>query len=312
MSNRVHVSVLIPAYSRSLYLIRVLQSLSIQTYNYFEVIITDDSPDDVIESYIKKTDYAFPIKYYRNSPPKGTPLNWTEGMQYASGEWIKVIHDDDWLSDENALQLFADAAKENVDCIFSGYVAYYEGTKKEINQTISQKRFQKIKKHPNLLFVSNELGSPSTVMFRKSISELYDPALKWLVDIEAYIRMLRNYHCVYVDNPLIKMSLNETQVTNDCFRNPSVEVYEALVYYRKHGTDTHKSIKAYDAWWRLIRNLSVRENNMLKKYSRGETIPDFLQFIVRFQSFIPKVLLKSGVISKLLMSVCYCLFLSKK
>jgi len=308
MSASPEISICIPAYKRLDFLKRLLDSISAQKFKSFEVIITDDSPDDIIESHIKNTEFSFPIKYYRNIPSKGTPLNWIEGIQYATGKWIKIIHDDDWLTDADSLQKFADAISEKTDCIFSGYYTCFENTHKSINKTISQKRFQKIYNHPHDLFASNEIGPPSVVMFRKTITELYDPELKWLVDIEAYVRIFQRYRCVYIEEPLITMSHNETQVTNDCFRNPSVEIYEALVYCRKHGADSYKSLKSYDAWWRLIRNLSVRHFEMLQAYSRGEFIPEFLQFIVRFQSSIPAFFLQTGISSKSLMLLCYYVF----
>jgi glycosyltransferase involved in cell wall biosynthesis len=299
------ISICIPAYKRIDMLKRLLDSVQYQTFRSFEVIITDDSPDDLIESFIHSTPFSFPIRYYKNSPPKGTPLNWMEGIKYAHGEWIKIIHDDDWLTDANALQYYADAVTESADCVFSGYYAYYENTRKSVDKTISQNNFQKICNHPYYLFASNDLGPPSVVMFRKSVTELYDPALKWLVDIEAYVRILSKYRCVYIDRPLITMSYNDTQVTNECFRNPAIEIPEALIYYRKHGDLSFRRMITYDAWWRLIRNLDIRKVQQLGHFSGGEAVPEFLQRIVVYQSYIPVQLLKNGIVSKLTMFFFY-------
>jgi GT2 family glycosyltransferase len=230
-----------------------------------------------------------------------------EGIRYAVGEWIKIIHDDDWLTDADSLQKFADAASENVDCIFCGYHAYFENSRKSINKTINPKEFQRIYKHPYYLFASNDLGPPSVVMFRKAISELYDPSLKWLVDIEAYVRMMQKYRCVYINKPLITMSYNDTQVTNECFRNPVIEIREALIYYSKTGPVCHKRILTYDAWWRLIRNLDIRNIAQLHEFSGGGAVPDFLRNIVLYQKNISSTLLRVGAISKLLMFFFYIL-----
>jgi glycosyltransferase involved in cell wall biosynthesis len=307
MLNSPYISICIPAYKRLDFLKRLLNSISIQNFRPFEVIITDDSPDDIIASYVRNEKFSFPVRYYKNSSPKGTPLNWMEGIQYAKGEWIKIIHDDDWLTDANSLQYFADAASENTDCVFCGYHAYFENTRKSINKTISQKEFQRIYKHPYYLFASNDLGPPSVVMFRKSVNELYDPALKWLVDIEGYVRMMQKYRCVYIDKALITMSYNDTQVTNECFRNPAIEIREALFYYQKNGSICHRRMVCYDAWWRLLRNLGIRSLPEIKVYAGDLAVPLFLQDIVSLQRRIPLNLLKIGLISKLFMFLTYSL-----
>lgn len=306
------ISICIPAYQRTAYLKRVLDSVARQSFTDFEVIVTDDSKDDSVEIFLKERAYNFSLQYIHNKPAKGTPLNWTEGMNYARGEWIKIIHDDDWLTGEDSLQQYVNAINSSVDCIFSGYIAHYEKDGKEIDKTISQKRFSRLVNHPYYLFASNEIGPPSVVLFRKTMKELYDPSLKWLVDLEAYIRILLKYKCVYVNRPLITMSYNETQVTNDCFGNPDVETKEALIYYKKSGAATHARVLTYDAWWRLLRNLSIRSKDEIIQYAYGEMIPDFLFHIIEFQKRIPLAILKIGFFSKIFMLISYVVCSIKK
>lgn len=301
------ISICIPAYSRQLFLQRLLESIELQHFRDFEVIITDDSPADVIEQFLKNKLYNFPIQYIRNQTPLGTPVNWTEGMKYAKGKWIKVMHDDDWFSNPDSLATYAGAIKDTVDCIFSGYTAFYEAGSKSINKTISTNQFSKLKSYPYYLFGNNVIGPPSVVLFRRDLQELYDPGLKWLVDLEAYVRMLKNCKCIYIAAPLIIMSYNDTQVTNECFRNPDIEVREALIYYRKNGEIVRKRLLAYDAWWRMIRNLEIRTEEQLNYFSKGESVPDFLWRILNFQKRIPLAVLNKGVFSKLLMFTSYLL-----
>ena len=113
------------------------------------------------------------------------------------------MHDDDWFSSADSLKVFAEHMNEKVDCIFSGYSIYTEKTKTLENQTISMARFEAIQTHPYLLFAKNELGPPSVLLFRSSVNELYDPTFKWLVDLEAYIRMMLRFKAVYIPQPLI-------------------------------------------------------------------------------------------------------------
>ena len=299
------ISICIPAYNRLNYLRRLLLSIEQQEFKDFEVIITDDSTTNEVQEYIEHTIFPFSLQYHKNNPVKGTPLNWMEGIKYAKGKWIKIMHDDDWFTDPNSLKGFSELISSDIDCIFSGYYAFYEEKSKLVNKTISLSGFKRIKEYPYFLFGDNVIGPPSVLLFRNGMKELYDSQLKWLVDLEAYVRMLKSYQCVYISKPLITMSYNDSQVTNDCFRNPDVEVREALIYYKKNGPVVYQKIMAYDAWWRMIRNLKIRTEKDLALYAKGENVPEFLYKILAFQKNIPVSLLNIGVISKILMTISF-------
>mgnify|MGYP000471390400 CR=1 FL=1 len=71
-----------------------------------------------IEQYLKTIHVSFPIQYIRNKETLGTPKNWTAGIPYASGQWIKVMHDDDYFSDADSLNAFANAIDDEKEVIF--------------------------------------------------------------------------------------------------------------------------------------------------------------------------------------------------
>src|SRR5215203_885011 len=118
MSNRVFISICIPAYKHVEYLKRLLDSTVIQTFKNFEVIITDDSPGSEVEQLCLQYKSLLPIKYIRNNVPLGSPGNWNACIGNASGQWIKIMHDDDWFANEESLKSFADAAFQNGDSNF--------------------------------------------------------------------------------------------------------------------------------------------------------------------------------------------------
>ena len=45
-------------------------SIKSQTYNNFEVIVTDDSPNNSVELLCKEFEVYFTIRYYKNNPIK--------------------------------------------------------------------------------------------------------------------------------------------------------------------------------------------------------------------------------------------------
>lgn len=299
------ISILIPAYERPDYLKRSLDQIAIQRFTDFEVIITDDSSSNAVEDFIRSASYSFPIQYRRNRPALGSPRNWTGGIDLATGEWIKILHDDDWLSSPDSLSQFVNAIRPGVDLIFGGYEAVYEESGKRVDRVITMRQFDRLTKDPFRLFAGNLIGPPSVMMYRRSVTEQFDPALKWIVDWEGYIRMLQKNKAAYMDRAVIGMSYNATQVTQSCFGNPNIEIPEALIYYAKHGDRTRSTWITYDAWWRLIRNLSIRSVSELRKYSNDLPVPGFLERIVRHQRFLPLAWWKIGLISKIGMFISY-------
>lgn len=299
------ISICIPAYRRLGFLKTLLDSIQTQIYKNIEVILTDDSDvDDSVESFLKSSNYTFTIKYNKNALNLGSPKNWLASISYAKGDWIKIMHDDDYFSSPTSLQEFVDEISDNVDCIFSGYDAVYENGQIK-NVTISSNRFRQFVHHPLNLFSDNIIGPPSVMMFRRTITETFDIRLKWIVDWEYYIRLALKYKLKYISKSLINVSYNETQITNSCFLNPAVEIPETLIFTNKYGNFLFRNILAYDAWWRLIRNLRMRDLSGFIKYSSDITINDNIFKIVRFQSYIPLTILKVGAVSKLLMSISY-------
>lgn len=302
---RILVSILIPAFERPDYLRRSLKQIALQSFRDFEVIVTDDSATDAIESFLREQTFDFPIRYRHNSPAKGTPLNWTSGIDLAAGEWIKILHDDDWLARPDSLDEYVRAIRPEIDLIFSGYEAVFEETGHREDRTISKHAFDEITRNPYKLFASNRIGPPSVLMFRRGMTEHFDPQLKWIVDWEGYIRMLQQHGAVYVDRPLICMSYNATQVTKSCLGNPAVEIPEALIFYAKHGEKTRSSWVTYDAWWRLMRNLSIRSEAELIRFAAGRPAPPFLLRLLKHQLLLPLAFWRIGVLSKFGMFLSY-------
>ena len=121
MSNP-FISICIPTYRRAHLLKTLLDSIYIQTYRDFEIIINDNSPDDEVEILLRSYANKLPVSYHRNDPPGTASENTNAVMLRAEGDWIKIMHDDDWFAAADALQQFADAAKKSEkDFIFSAF-----------------------------------------------------------------------------------------------------------------------------------------------------------------------------------------------
>ena len=261
------ISICIPAYKRTHYLRRLLTSIAQQTFTNFEVIVTDDSGNDNnVAALVKEFDSAFALRYYKNTISRGTPANWNEGISKANGEWIKLIHDDDWLASPTSLQNFADATSHGKKFIFSAYTNHYEdeNTTETVRMTVFWRR--NIKKNPSTLLAKNVIGPPSVTMVHQSVKETYDERLKWRVDTDFYERVLRAENTFYyTDQPLMNVGISKSQVTQSCLYKPEVELPEGLTLLQKYGVSSLQNIWVYDAWWRLFRNMNIKNGRTIKR-----------------------------------------------
>lgn len=285
-----------------------------QSFRDFEVVITDDSNDSTVSDFIEKYKEKFPIIYQKNPIALGTPENWNESMRKAKGTWIKLMHDDDWFADENALQMFDEATLQNPDCsfIFSAYhnVSENKGQKKKVQLKWLGNIL--LKRSPLNLFKKQFIGNPSCTLIRREVDLWYDSRFKWVVDFEYYIRCLRKVKkYFYIDQALINVGINDEQVTNYTFRKPEVEIPENHLMVEKMGTAILRNIFVYDYFWRLYRNLGIKNESEIAVFYKKDIHP-LLKQMIHFQRRIPSQILSTGVFSKLLMAGNYAISLFRK
>lgn len=98
MSKPPFFSICIPAYKRREDLCRAIESCLAQSDGDLEVLIGDDTPDDsvkqvVVERFSKESR----VRYFHNQPSLRQAANVNNLFAEARGEWIVLVHDDDYL-----------------------------------------------------------------------------------------------------------------------------------------------------------------------------------------------------------------------
>ncbi|HMU59983.1 MAG TPA: glycosyltransferase [Chitinophagaceae bacterium] len=300
------ISICIPAYKNIKFLKRLFDSIAIQDFRDFEVIVTDDSPGKDVELLCNTYEASFSLIYYKNYPALGSPANWNKGISYAKGEWIKIMHDDDWFVSSRSLGIFASATKiSDIRFIFSGFNNVSEDNKFEVNTITAYEKYL-LRKNPVNLLKRNFIGHPSTTLIRKDIVGKYDEKLKWVVDLEYYIRVLgTSGNFFLIDGSLINIGISKEQITSLVFRKPDIEIPENIYLLKRIGTKALKNIFAYDYFWRFIRNLKVRDIGILRTYYNIGDEPDLLLVMVKQQKLLPFFLLNIGAFSKVAMLFSY-------
>ena len=114
-------SIVIPAYKRA-FLKKAINSILEQTYANFELIIVDDNSPEDLNSIVSLYNDSR-ILYYKNKKNCGAidvVDNWNICLNYAKGDYIICMGDDDMLA-PNALEEYAQLIKKypNVDLFHS-------------------------------------------------------------------------------------------------------------------------------------------------------------------------------------------------
>ncbi|MDR0427451.1 MAG: glycosyltransferase [Dysgonamonadaceae bacterium] len=227
------VSVCIPSYKQASFLERCLNSISAQTYTDYEIVVSDDSPNDEIEQLIKKYEHI-PVLYRKNRTPLGSPENWNNAIRMASGEYIKIMHHDDWFSSPSSLEDYVDLLDKNPDSYFAFSACRDIGKEREIAHHPNNYELNSLKKNPDILSLGNFVGAPSTTIFRRNVDMFFDKNLIWFVDIEFYIRLLRKFPSfVYSNKELVYIGISENQISNYCVNNEDLITKERNYFFEK-------------------------------------------------------------------------------
>lgn len=109
-------SVIIPNYNHASFLKERIDSVLLQSFQDFEVIIIDDGSTDksleIIKNYEEESKIARIIFQNKNS---GSPfVQWKTGIEAAKGQWVWIAESDDFAS-PNFLSQCAECIQNNID-----------------------------------------------------------------------------------------------------------------------------------------------------------------------------------------------------
>ncbi len=124
------VSVIIVTYNSSQFIEEALESVSVQTWDEIELVITDDcSVDDTVEicrNWLNANKNRFlRTKIIESAVNSGVPANANRGLYAATGEWIKFLAGDDTLKPNSITDNMKHiAARPEIKVLFSRMEVY--------------------------------------------------------------------------------------------------------------------------------------------------------------------------------------------
>lgn len=241
------VSICIPAYNDEAGITRLIDSIKKQTFTDYEVILSDDSAESVaerIKNQIEASGNNF--KYFRHETHTGPADNWNNSIALASGDYIKIMHQDDFFTNEDSLKHYVELLEKTpeADMAFSGSKEVYSDH--SFDRCISASDEVSLNKTFNFLFLRNCIGAPSAIIFKKGVDVKFDSRLKWFVDIDFYMAILQsNSKYAFTREPLVSIGHGEGQVTNTCVYNSKVLSTEGKILYKKFNLNKDFACKLH-------------------------------------------------------------------
>lgn len=113
-------TILITTYNRYHFLQRAIQSSLAQTYPC-EILVCDDASRDDTAAYCQQCQPR--IRYLRNETNQGHAATVNMGLSHATGEWIKLLDDDDML-EPHCLATMASAIVQHPQAVVVSSLAY--------------------------------------------------------------------------------------------------------------------------------------------------------------------------------------------
>lgn len=302
------IAICIPTYKRPELLQKLLESIQAQTFQNYEILINDNSPDESVKKLVEGYIGRLAISYVLNQPPVTAVENGILVMRRARAPWIKVMHDDDWFATTTALQQFADAAANSgKDFIFCASNQVDLDTHKVSAELLNEDRKKMLDDSIFSLAYLNVIGHPSVVMHKKDVSVEYDPSFNWVLDVDYYIRYINQHNgYYYLPEQLVNIGKNSGQESNKYYKNPLVEIPEYFTLLSKYEHDLLlKNEYVFHLVWNMCKRYRIKNIAQVKSLGYTGILPAKLEEIIRVQQKIPRLILKQTPWSKKLMRRCF-------
>jgi len=220
------ISVIMPYYKKIAYIKRAIQSVILQSYKKFELIIVYD--DENLADYYKIKKIVAnnkKVKIIINKKNLGAGYSRNIGISNSNGEIISFIDSDDTWHPEKLKKQLNFINKNNYSFVFCGYKKIFN--KKFINVTSNSAYLD----YSDLL-KSCEIGL-STVMLKKKIinSHLFSD-LKTQEDLAAWLKVTKKNRAFFLNETLVNWYSTKNSLSTN-FLQKLKDAYKVYYIYQR-------------------------------------------------------------------------------
>lgn len=226
-------SICIPTYEMGGYgfefLDQLLTELKQQTFQDFDVVISDQSSDEKILNVCSKHTNDIPIHYTSYQENKGkAACNINNAMKNASGEIIKILYQDDFFVSKDALSKINEQFNLGSKWVVNGFTHSND----KINFFNTRIPFY----GDHVLIGENTIGNPSNISVINKDLIFMDESILYVVDCEYYFRLNQQYGPpTVIDDILV------------CARHHPVSAVDRPEFYNLKGPEVEYCLKKHNA-----------------------------------------------------------------
>lgn len=237
--TRLKLSICIPAYNRPVWIRRALLSLldtAPEIQNQVEVIISDDSTIPNTQTSVNEllTTWKGAWTYQANSPSLGMAANWNCCIHMASGEYVLILHDDDYLQPKainRIVTTLCDHAEASA-LLFGVNVVDPNG--KVIKRQASQfTQFLTQEEALQLVLTNSSFIRFPGMVFRKTIFKevgYFDETIGGIADIHLWVRICQEYGLLYVSDLIANYTVHSNALTMNMFTLDTLRKIDKIFY----------------------------------------------------------------------------------
>jgi len=208
------ITVIIPTYKRAHALPKAIASVQAQSYENWEIVIVDDNDpcsnaraqtEAVMEQYADEQR----IKYIRHSANKGACQARNTGVDFAQGEYVAFLDDDDlWLQTKLEQQIDA-LEKSNAAICYSDMYLEYQGWKKYFGCLGANNLYE------SLLNQGYGICTSVLLIATDAIRDVegFDNSLPSMQDYDLLLRLSKKYPAIHLAEALITYQLADDGIS---------------------------------------------------------------------------------------------------
>jgi glycosyltransferase involved in cell wall biosynthesis len=222
--------VVIPVFNRPVAVRRAIDSVLVQTYQDFEILVVDDASTDHTASVVIAVNDPR-IILIRHTRRLGGSATRNSGIKASRAPYVAFLDsDDEWMPDKlhRQLALFARSSND-VGLVYTGFERQLPGG--EVTIHVPRRRSDLSR----TLLIDNVVGGASVGIVRREVFErvgLFDEALRSAQDVDFWLRVTEQFSADFVADVLVRIcQQNEAdRITTDV----ASLISGRQVFFQKH------------------------------------------------------------------------------
>jgi glycosyltransferase involved in cell wall biosynthesis len=265
------VSIGLPVYNGAKTIEKAINSLLVQTFKEFELIISDNASDDetsrICKEFLLKDSR---IKYIRQLNNIGGLSNFQFVLKKARGRYFKWIGADDWISPD-FLEINLLALQSNPNYVASTspncFVGEENNFKKQINFNLVGTHKERFVKFFQNAFISHgTFYSLIRTEIIKNYEHFYSSGLAWDWYVHIFLLNKGEINRTKQGLAVIGFGISTAKDSWKKLRQKSVEIFIPLYYFSKYTLCIIKNLNYYEWTYVFVKLLKLNLQAMKSSY----------------------------------------------